>query len=71
MVCLGRPYYFNFFKGCLPQILLGVFLNTLTQMIFYINCKYISENKFPLNKGIDLFPKRHKTVVKTMTPHSK
>ena len=32
MVCLGRPYYFNFFIGCLPQILLGSFLNTLTQM---------------------------------------
>ena len=32
MVCLGRPDYFNFFKGCLPQILLGSFLNTLTQM---------------------------------------
>ena len=33
MVCLGRPYRFKFFKGCLPQILLGLFLNTLTQMI--------------------------------------
>ena len=33
-VCLGRPYHFKFFKGCLPQILLGPFLNTLTQMIF-------------------------------------
>ena len=27
---LGRPYHFKFFKGCLPQILLGPFLNTLT-----------------------------------------
>ena len=26
----GRPYHFIFFKGCLPQILLGSFLNTLT-----------------------------------------
>ena len=32
MVCLGIPYYFKLFKGCLPQILLGPFLNTLTQM---------------------------------------
>ena len=24
--CLGRPYHFKFFKGCLPQILLGPFL---------------------------------------------
>ena len=30
--CLGRPYYFNFFKGFLPQILLGSFLNTLTHL---------------------------------------
>ena len=32
MVCLNRPYPFKFFKGCLPQILLGPFLNTLSQM---------------------------------------
>ena len=30
MVCLSRPYQFKFFKGCL---LLGAFLNTLTQMM--------------------------------------
>ena len=30
MVCLGRAYHhFKFFKGCLPQILLGPFLNSL------------------------------------------
>ena len=27
MDCLSRPYYFKFFKGSLPQILLGPFLN--------------------------------------------
>ena len=32
---LGRSYTFISFKGCLPQILLGPFLNTLTH-IFYI-----------------------------------
>ena len=31
-LCLGRPYHFKFFKGSLPQILLGPFLNTQTQM---------------------------------------
>ena len=31
-LCLGRPYHFKFFKGCLPQILLGPFLNTLTHL---------------------------------------
>ena len=29
MACLSRPYSFNFFKGCLPQILLGPLLNNL------------------------------------------
>ena len=33
MVCLGRPYHFKIFKGCLPQILLGLFLNTLPHLI--------------------------------------
>ena len=37
---LGRPYHFKFFKGCLPQISLGLpqisfgpFLNIWTQII--------------------------------------
>ena len=29
----GRPYSFKFFKGSLPQILLGPFLNTLTHVM--------------------------------------
>ena len=29
---LGRQYHFKFFDDCLPQILLGPFLNTLSQM---------------------------------------
>ena len=33
-VFLSRPYPFKFFKGCLPQILLGPFVNTLSQMLF-------------------------------------
>ena len=31
-VCLSRPYHFKNFKGCLPQILLDPFLNTLFHM---------------------------------------
>ena len=30
MVC--RPYHFKIFEGCLPQILLGPFLNTLSHI---------------------------------------
>ena len=33
-ICLGRPYHFIFFKGCLPQILLGPSLNTLSHVLF-------------------------------------
>ena len=29
----NRPYHFNFFKGCIPQILLGPFWNTLSQIL--------------------------------------
>ena len=32
MVYSGRSYYFKFFKGCLPQISLGPFVNTLFHM---------------------------------------
>ena len=33
MVCLSRQYPFKFFKGCLPQILLSLFLNTLSHIV--------------------------------------
>ena len=35
-ICLSRQYLFTFFKGCLLQILLGPFLNTLTHVHFYL-----------------------------------
>ena len=34
MVYLNRPYHFKFFKDCLPQMLLGPFLNALFQIFF-------------------------------------
>ena len=40
MVCLGRTYDFRFFKGCLPQILLGPFLNILYHLMLVIIVKY-------------------------------
>ena len=30
MVCFNRPCRLNFFEGCIPQILRGPFLNTLS-----------------------------------------
>ena len=35
MVCLNTPYPIKFFKGCLPQVLLGLSLNTLSHFFFY------------------------------------
>ena len=32
MVCLSRSYHVKYFKGCLPRILLGPFLSTLSQI---------------------------------------
>ena len=40
--CLSRLYHFKFFKGCLPQILFGPFLNTLSHLClkyYYPNTK--------------------------------
>ena len=42
MVCLIRLYSFKFFKGCLPQILLGPFSNTLFH--FSIVIYHLSES---------------------------
>ena len=36
MAYLRRPYPFKFFKGCLPQILLSPFFNTLSQIFLEI-----------------------------------
>ena len=43
MVWLGRSYHLRCFKSCLPQILLGLFLNTLSHILidlfyWYIYC---------------------------------
>ena len=32
MIWLGRPYHFKLFKGWLPQIFLGPFLNAYSQI---------------------------------------
>ena len=49
MVCWGSPYLFKFFKGCLPQILLGPFLNTLSQIVLNINFKQL-----PIRNCVDI-----------------
>ena len=38
MACLSRPYHFKFFKGYLPQVLLGPFLNSLTHLYIKFIC---------------------------------
>ena len=46
MVCLSRRYPFKFFKGCLPQVLLGPLLNTLSQIKVPFNWPYKSKSLF-------------------------
>ena len=52
LICLCRPYPFRFFKGCLPQMLLGPFLNTLSQMMRLSKlCEYwMGHVKFPVER---------------------
>ena len=38
IVCLNRSYLFKFIKGCLPQILFGPFLNTLSKIYPKMYC---------------------------------
>ena len=52
---LSRPYPFKFFKGCLPQILLGLLLNTLYQIISGLPDLHLFlpdsvETQFPIKK---------------------
>ena len=36
MVCLSRPYPFKFFKGSIPQTLLGSFLSNLSHLLLFV-----------------------------------
>ena len=64
--CLSRPYPFKFFKGCLPQILLGPFLNTLygTFFNYLITIKFLSLGAV-LNQNLTL------TVFSTLNANDK
>ena len=51
IVCLGRPYPFKFFKGCLPQILFGSLLSTLSYLFYNHDQSYqIRVNLLSANK---------------------
>ena len=45
MVYLSRPYHFKFVKDCLPQILSGPFLNTLTHIGFELGLTNLQDQK--------------------------
>ena len=45
--CLSRPYHFKFFKGCLRQILLGPFFNTLSHIILTVQYCFKSTGRHP------------------------
>ena len=45
MVCLSRPYPFKFFKGCLQQILLGPFLNTVSHITLNLQQSFYKQTQ--------------------------
>ena len=48
MFCLNRPHKIRFFKGSLPQILLGSLLNALPQILVKnvtLNCEIDRKNE--------------------------
>ena len=51
---LITPYRFKFFKDCLPQILLGPFLNTLPHMFFEVSISQCLLNRLLLNINVFL-----------------
>ena len=60
MVCLGRPYPFKSFKGCLPQNLLSPLSNTLSHMTVFqdkIDLRVAPEMKW--NKNSYLVAVKH------------
>ena len=57
IVCLSRPYQFKFFQGCLPQILLGPFLNTLPRTLLIEEQPYRKIFKIILENLISVFSK--------------
>ena len=60
IVYLRRPYPFKFFKGCLPQILPGSFLNILSQILLRLNMVF-QEKDFQVSNvmwNYDLVPNR-------------
>ena len=48
----GRPYPFKFFEACLPQILLGPLLNTLSHIAFRSLNSTINNYKMKLEESI-------------------
>ena len=64
MVCLSRAYHFKFLKGCLPQISVGPYLNTLSHIQVTSDCSNVnvafldindeSKNDSEYNKLLDL-----------------
>ena len=65
-ICLSRPYHFRFFKGCLPQILLGQFLNTMTYLRFFRKCfnLFHAIKGFLVAKSMELHRKeKEKTII--------
>ena len=53
---LSRPYLFKCFKGCLPQIVLGPLLNTLSHILVYALDSSFASSFRVIKNGTDLLP---------------
>ena len=63
MVCLSRPYPFKFFKGSLPQILLGLLLNTLSHISVGLDLFGCLSHEFCLQKrDLNLLRKNYRRM---------
>ena len=58
MVCLSRQYPLKFFKGCLPQFLIGPLLNTLSHIIWREHTKMLNWS-IP---NAEKFKRKHATI---------
>ena len=71
MICLGEPYHLKFFKGLLPQILLGPFLipwpNYISSSSFSVLILTHSVSMFPCIFFFFFFPVLHRNQWKVGT----
>ena len=68
---LSRPYPFNFYRGCFPQILLGPFWNTLSHFVtIFLTFALLIWKRGTLIERFKLEVGQHKYVIRWNFQHS-